>query len=376
MSTAYSVKLGGVTDYDAKNFRDKKFKFILNHFNADPTLKYEKGGPVNFPLTFNVLLYDIIFDEKTKMQRTIRYIPGEKSIYVDEQTPDNEKSAPKKMVHAEFVKGEFTVEGYNTTLIDFMMKSNFNGSNPNRIAGKRLLYRLLDTSLGMKLMMDKDKKVDEAKHWCYTGDWDQVAAYAQALGLNMGDDPSQIRFHMRQLVDKDVEKFTEGMNNAGVRRKYFILQAIEQGHLTVNNNDGTVSWASGGTITTSPAGKNPVDHFVDSTFSQAGEAIFRNVMTFLRPQARVETVIEPTLAPAPKHNPKKDILPTNPNAPSDGRIEEIIHEAISNGIIEQAGPWYSWADQKVKGSEAMKEAVKTSAEVLAYLEAEIMKKNS
>ena len=49
-----------------------------------------------FPPSVNVPVEDIIFDEKTGSQRKIRYIPGEKSIFADEQSiKEMPKSVPR-----------------------------------------------------------------------------------------------------------------------------------------------------------------------------------------------------------------------------------------------------------------------------------------
>ena len=373
MNPTLAARQGSIADYNAKNFNDKKFKFLLKRFNPQPSLQYEKGGSkIHWPLSSTIKLYDTIYDTATKKQRTIRYVPGESSIFVDEQSPDDK--VPKREQYAEFVKGEKTIDGYETTLLDFFMKCDFNGSNPHRNPSKPILFILLDSSSGLKQMMKKDADTHAAKQWCYQGPWDEVAAYAKALSLNLSDEPDQIRFHMGQLVDRDVEKFTRGMKDPSVKRKFFIQQAVELNYLTVNASNGTVSWTGGGVISTAPAGKDPIDHLVDATFSKAGEETFKNIMSWLRPDTKESTTIEPPMSEPPvKHNPANDLLATNPNPPSEERLNAMLEEGAKLKAFSQAGPWYSFGTYKVKGIDDLKDLLMTDAKAVELLDSLILK---
>jgi hypothetical protein len=371
-----SPKWGKVSDYDANNFHDKKFRFLLRRHTPNPTLKFaDNQTGVSFPLTYSLLLYDTIFCQEKKEQRVIRYIPGELSIYMDEQSPDDKN--PKKLFRAEFIKGEFTVDGTDTQLLKFMMLCNYNGSNQARNKTKSEIFILLDASIGMKHAMARDKKVDECKKWCYDGDWDEVLAYARALNIDTSSgDVEQIRYQMRMLVDRDIDRFIAGMNNPGVKRKHYIMEAIDRGYLTVNNANGTVGWTSGGIITTAPHGKNPIDHFVESTFSKEGEEVYSNVMSWVRPKKREATSITaPTIDPPAHRDPSKDLLKPASTI-SDSEIKDVVAKAVSFDIMTQNGTWYSWEGQKFKGAGEVYSWMRENPDMFGLMKLEVEKRIS
>lgn len=271
-------KTGTVADFNAKRF-DKQFKFVLNHQNPNPSMKERY-----FPNGFAIPLVDIIFDHTLNKRRMIRYIPGEMSIYADEQKVEAENIRTQ---YAEFSKnGDLIIDGHDSQKLEFMMISNFNGSNPRRDAAQKAKFYTLDLGSQIRKEKEIDEKLTNAKQWCYEANWDQIKSYARVLGLRINEDADEVRWNLKLIAEKDPVLFLAGLNNKLTQRKHYVLEAIDKGILMVDNISNSLSWANGSNICISPMGKDPIDHFVDLTETKEGQRTYDSVLGLVSPSAK------------------------------------------------------------------------------------------
>src|SRR5437762_2300930 len=111
------------------SFEKDKFKknrtFVLNMMNLKPSIE-----GVQFPVSYHIIPLSFFFDKKTEKMRLVRYIPGEESIFQDEQSSD--EKVPKKKQTLTFVKGFLHIDPRETQLIECIEKLDANGSNLDR----------------------------------------------------------------------------------------------------------------------------------------------------------------------------------------------------------------------------------------------------
>ncbi len=369
METESVNKYGTIADFNEKNF-NKKYVFVLNHNNPKPALE-----GVHFPTSKNIPLIDEIFDKKTQKRRIIRYVPGEMSIFEDEQKWD--KATPPKNYFASFAKdGDLIIDGRETQKLEFFLKCNFNGSNPDRDTTKKPMFWMVDIGKGLKTVMEKDRVLDKAKAWCYDAPWAEVKAYARGINLDISRDPDEIRWALRITAEKDPVKFLAGTTNQAFKKKNLILDAIERNLLTVDVANNSIKWTDGGVIVNSPISKDPVDHLVDSLNTPDGERVYATIRALITP---VEEPAVLTMEP-PKsvvERAKQDANPLNTAPPALGAIknpEEFkkwVSDAKAKGALTQEKAFFTFPQfpnqKKIMGYTGLHEFLNQNSEIKAKM---------
>ena len=116
------LQRGSLADYQkGGDLSGMVFTFKIIEQNLNPSMSSSNGKPVRNRSIDRIEAFDLI-REKGKdgriVQKTIRYIEGEPSIYKDEQSPD--KDIPKKKHYLEFPRGIKVVSGADNLLLKFI----------------------------------------------------------------------------------------------------------------------------------------------------------------------------------------------------------------------------------------------------------------
>lgn len=356
-------RYGSIEDFNSKNSNkwDKRYIFVLNHQMGTPSIVGK-----HFPDSYSIPLEDQIFDSTIQKSRVIRVVPGEQSIFRDEQSEDGQKARHINKIFSK--KGDLIVEAKEEQTLKFLMMSNKNGSNPNRDKNVIPLYYLFDSKQGMEMEISNYKAEAEALNWCYsdTTKFKHLLRYARVLGANTNEDADLIRHQMANLAKKDPQKFLDGLKNKYTVRKFYVLEAVEKNILTVDLRSNTIQWSNGHIICNAPVGKSPVDHFVDMSVS---DATFD--MTYRDIQERVEPTVEKV---APKKEPKyeaktesiiekpvQELLSEKPNM-LDVTIatDDLIKKACKCGVITRKSSWFIYLGKNYQGAK-MNEAIEQDA---------------
>lgn len=313
-----------LADFNKDQF-NKKIIFILNHQNMKPSMTKDsgKGGGVQFPNSFTIPTECQIFDKHSQRQRIIRYCLGESSIFKDEQSDD--KDVPKKKQRIEFSNGLLYVEKEQTQLLEYLRLCEYNGTNKNRTSEAKPFFLEYNAESGADKLLEKEKQTKKATDWCLDEktDFEELKAYAMVLNINIDKSANEIRFDLLNLAKKDPTKFLAGLNNAGTKRKYFILDAINNNILTKNTKGNTISWTGGNVICTAPIGIDPIDHLVGLTFSdERGEDLFQAIKDLNSPKITGAPVTE-------EHKLQFDIKDA----------EALVAQGLAAGVLTKNGPW-------------------------------------
>lgn len=345
-------RYGTIADFNLKssNYWDKRFVFVLKHQNLHPSVEGR-----SFPNSVYLKLKDKIFDKNKNKVRDIQVVPGEMSIYMDEQTDEGKKANP---ISKEFSKdGDLIVEAREDQTLEFLMRCNFNETNPDRDKSKKAWFGLLDLKQGMDSEMKKDEQEAEAANWCYKTEFKHIVRYARVLGMDTEVDPEQLRHGLRHLARKDPQKFNDGLKNKLTLRKFYVLEAMDKGLIKVDLKSNTISWGNGNLITHSPLGKNPVDHFVDMSISTTEfDMAFRAIQQELepgldKPKQEVETRSEI------KTDDGHPVAPIDINS----SVEQIIETCVQRGVIKKKASWFLYGDRKFLGNKNLIEEMNNDA---------------
>ncbi len=357
-------KYASVAEFNAKNF-NKRHIFILNHRNNNPSItQYANNKPTGlanyFPIQVSMPMEDEIFDIEKRQMRLIRYAPGEQSIYKDEQ-PKEDITRPFVPQRMAFTRGELIVEARETKKLEFLQKSDWNGSNPNRNPDKPIKFFAVDVAKSIKEEINKDKAKQKAVSWCYEAASEDIIAFARILNFDLTKEIEELRWALKLQAERDPEKFFKAINNPATNRKSVILNAIERGILKVNSSTNSVHWSGGNVILIAPIGKDPVEFLVDSTFKgEENERVY--AMIYSSVEAKRSPSSESVVAPTPQGVNKDFVLKRPPvvvdrknpkGKPEKTPDDLMIENAVSKGVLSQKKLWYFYGDTKMQGKKAV-----------------------
>ena len=168
----------------------------------------DRKGHLKFPVVHMLKAEDIIFDPIKGINRKIRYIPGEGSIFEDEQKEDSKVKSP-----ITFNNGFLRVDYTNPTLRKYLDMCNANRTNPNRMVSSAPSFFALDYEKAAKEKLDKSIKSMDALRLVFDMKLDKLIAYAKILGLKVDKSTDEIRSDMKGVAEKNPDKFINGLND-------------------------------------------------------------------------------------------------------------------------------------------------------------------
>lgn len=235
--------------------------------------KDRKTGRTKFPIVHMLKAEDVIYDPEKGINRKIRYIPGEPSIFEDEQKEDSIVKSP-----ITFNNGMLTVDYTNPTLKKYLDMCNANASNENRIAQGPPVFKKLDFEKDAKEKMEKEIKSMDALRTVFEMPLNKLLGYAQVLGINVNKSTDEIRYDMKVLAEKDPIKFIAGLDDPKMEIKQTILRGRDAGVLDWTNQK--ITWVQGNqrpVIAHVPLGVKPVDHLSDMCMTDRGSGIIDQI---------------------------------------------------------------------------------------------------
>mgnify|MGYP003678318371 CR=1 FL=1 len=198
-----------------------------------------KNGMSLFPIILMLKASDVVYDPETNTNRKIQYIPGESSIFADEQQKD-----AKAKDSINFNNGFIMVPHTNPTLKRYLDVCNANSSN-----------QAVGLSLDMPLV--------------------QLIGYAKVLRVNTDKTTEEIRWDMKGLAEKNPVDFISGLNDPRTEMKQVILLADEYGVITLGK--AHVTWDNGNVICAVPIGVEPEDRLLDFAMEGEGEKVYSEI---------------------------------------------------------------------------------------------------
>ena len=237
----------------------------------------DRKGHLKFPIVYMLKAEDIIFDEEKGINRKIRYIPGESSIFEDEQKEDAKIKSP-----ITFNNGFLRVDYTNPTLKKFLDMCNANASNPNRVATSPAIFKFMDYAKQAQEKLEKSVKSMDALKLVFELPLDKLIGYAQVLGVKVDKSTDEIRYDMKVLAEKDPEKFITGLDDPKMEIKQTLIRAKD--HNIIDWDSQKVMWVQGNkrpVITNVPLGVKPVDFLADKCMTDSGSSIMDQIKIHL-----------------------------------------------------------------------------------------------
>ncbi len=241
--------------------------FLLKRVNKKPSIP-EKRQPL-FPEMYCYPGIDIIThkgEDGKLTQRMIRHIPGEASIFADQQSV---RASNNDVVPIYFKDGSIELDYTLQLTKQFLELSNGNGDNELRSSKRPPVYVKWNPAEVAEEAVNKDMEI--ARAMVLFGDMEkdnggllELKAYAETLNLNTNRPWSVIRHDLLFYLKNNPTDFLDGLDSPKMKRKYNIMQALKAGVILKDPNSGAISFNGGGaTICTPPIGVDPVNYMVD-----------------------------------------------------------------------------------------------------------------
>jgi len=247
-----------------KEYKPSVYQLVAK--STDPRTKLPQ-----YPVVSLLKAEDIIFDPTTGENRKIRYVPGEPSIFQDEQPETAKMREP-----IAFTNGFVFVDHTNPTLKKYLDTCNANGSNPHRIKNKSVLFTIQDEEKSAQDKIAQVADVMDAVQSALKMPLNELIGYAKVLGVNTSKSVDEIRWDMKVQAEKNPTAFLAGMNDPRTEMKQLLLMAQESSIISMKKTG--ITWVSSGNTICVPAiGVKPIDRMVDFCSDGEGEQIYAEI---------------------------------------------------------------------------------------------------
>lgn len=319
-----------------------------------------------FPPSTNIPNEDVVFDPIKGEDRMIRFVVGETSIYVDEQREYEAKQLENALRASQilFDRGTLTVDPRERLLLSYLRATNYNATNPNRKDYKRVIFK--EVVAGVEEKVSNEKLFNEAEAIVSINKmpFGELVTYAKVLGVDTNKETEEIKHNMIVIAKRNPTQFLNGMNDRNMKRKYHILNAVDNQIIEVNKLQNSVSWFNGMVIHQARLGEDVVDSFVAFTFAgKEGIMIYDEIKRLLS-QKGVKVGEEA------KSEPKQEVIAPVKNEFQDSPTPKIdsyrkdfatmLKDLNEKGLCEKSGSWfkfnfeYNGATYKVQGANMFK----------------------
>lgn len=284
-------------------------------------------------------------DGKLK-QRKIRYIPGEASIYADEQSDEVDDSDAKNLKVYDSI---INVDDKEVLKLDYLRTSGMNEDNKdNKPANINILYYEHKPDEVAQEANEKEEKQVRAENKVLDMTNEEVRAY----GLAALDDPSkyqqveakttpEVRQDLRHLARKEPGKFLDNLNSTTMKNKVKIMKGITYDIIKEDTGTNSLKWSSSGeVIMTAPTNASPAFHLAEMA-TKNGE--HDNMVK------EIEQLVKPI---DEEKNGKKD------EGKKKDWLDRLVEESIESKVVEEKGIWINYKEHKFKGREEYKKALK------------------
>jgi hypothetical protein len=245
---------------------------LIGNFRKDP----ENGTIVYPPLSLNNM--EVVYDERSGVQRTARLLNGVSSIWLDDQKDITDKYADRNRPNLTFSNGQLFIPKENKSMVQFLLlRSDFQGCKKPAL-NKMSRYRLVNTASeeSAKLKLKQIKK--EASDLAWDAEMEDLRPHAIYLGISMSNHkglPKTDDALRADYVDKaeaQPDLFMRTVNNPKIKTYAIIKKAFEDSVIVFV--DGQVLWNDTKTVIANiPANKTAPDYLAELMLTREGKEL-------------------------------------------------------------------------------------------------------
>lgn len=220
----------------------KKPDLIIYRLLKTNDVKLRDDTPL-YPPYIRFPNYDII--EWEGGTRAIRWLPGEQSIFVDEQEINGRK-IPDNIIHNpnnrfEIINGEIRVQPHQKTKIEFLDFCNRNVESQHRTGSVAAVFSKVSEEKKTAEIIAKQQLQKIAMEKAFSADEEQIAFHAKYFGIPIVDPATSasrtfeaIQADYRQIAMDMPDKFLKTYDDEDLKLKYKINLAISDGTISMS----------------------------------------------------------------------------------------------------------------------------------------------
>lgn len=324
---------------------------------------------------------EIYFEEKDEktgelvgINRVIRYVPGERSIYADEQS----KGAEKKLGEVpSLVNGQLVISFREATLLKYLSVCNYNGSNPKRDPSKNIIFTELKKGEDAAKFIQGDKLETDLKHKIYSMTPNELEATAMLMEIPNWDMKltEELQRDLIVIAKRDSSFFQKQLSDKGAKKRYHILKSIREGYVRVDESANMLVYKTGKEIIQAPLHEDVITFSINYFSTNEGEGHYNHILSLLYPEEKqsvsqvqakqVEFDNNTELNDEEELNNK--VIDSDDSDYNSMPTSDLIHEAIANNVVVVAGIWFKAGEFKVKGKHKFAEEVESNEELRATI---------
>lgn len=242
------------------------YKVIKKNAPLESIKIYEviSGGGIIYKIKSECSFYH----EETNQVRTIRYCPGEPSVFKDEQ---NDKS---KREHIVFTDGLLTVPKNKPNLVEFLDKHPGNQKNGGSV------FALVDRSVDHEKEVEQEFLQHDAVALVRNKEADEILSVALTYGININQKMIDIRRELLREAKANPKDFIDKFDDPRVKVRSAVIQAKDFQILALKP-DGVYWFDSGRLIISVPAGQDPTDMMVRFCLTEKGATVYEELVSRL-----------------------------------------------------------------------------------------------
>jgi hypothetical protein len=243
---AYQKKTGPVSpavESASSDIPVVKRKQVVQEGPQQKIYVIDSGGGVVFRISQNDVF---VFDKETGQNRAIRYCPGERSVFADEQSPNAVRS------DVVFREGTLLVDANKPNLAKFL------DMHPGNKANGGGIFKLLELGKKVEVELDSEFLVHDAITLVREKGIDELIPVAMSLGINTDQGVKEIKHELLREAKARPRVFIDMFDNPVVKTRSMIIQAMDFQIISARG-DGMYWYDSGRIIVSTPAGMDSVE---------------------------------------------------------------------------------------------------------------------
>ena len=221
----------------------------------------DSGGGIVLRIPQNEV---VIYDKKEGYNRSIRYCPNERSIYVDQQSSNAVRS------DVVFREGMLVVQPDQPNLAAFL------DAHPSNKANGGGLFRLVDSERKIEVELDSEFLIHDAVAMVREKTIDELIPVALSLGLETDRNIKEIRYDLLREAKARPRQFIELFDNPIVKTRSVVMQAVDFQILN-SKKDGMFWFDSNSLIVSTPAGLDSTEVMTQFCMTDKGSPVFEKL---------------------------------------------------------------------------------------------------
>lgn len=266
-------------------------------------------------------------DWSKRRNRRIAYMPGAKSVFVDEwEEHEKEKLEVRKNLDPiRFTLGFLTVSANEVNKLHYLQICDYNAANEATRLGSNVIFKEVDYEALAQKVVEQDNILVKAKYFVNEFPIEEVRIFAIATAETKkeADDYREmeeftLRYKMRAKAQRTPKLFAERMLSGKSKYKAAIYRALTKGIIVVDDNETELGWSSNNeSIIEAPQGVNVIEHLADLASKNDD---FKGIVAKITELTTTDKKVE--------EKPKVDW------------ISALIEQAEENKVIQASGNFY------------------------------------